>query len=83
MPPGLRMRRRSENAAPFRKRTVIDEIVDHVVTLIALGEVLFRVINHVIGTERSDEVQVSRATYAGYFRAKSLGDLNGECPNTA
>ena len=62
---------------------VVDEIVDHVVTLIAFCVVLFRVVNHVIGTERSDQVQVFRAADAGYFRAKSLGDLHGKCPDAS
>src|SRR5204863_5644949 len=66
-----------------RKGTIIDEIVDYIVTLLALGEVLFRVINHVIGTERSDQLQVFRAANAGYFRAEGLGDLDGKCPDTA
>src|SRR4051812_43864231 len=74
---------RFEDAASFRKGMVTDEIVDYVVTLIALGEVLFRVINHVIGPQGSDQVQVLRAANTGYFRAKILGDLDGKCPDTA
>src|SRR5207253_727573 len=41
------------------------------------------VINHVIGADRSDQVQVSRAADAGYFRPKSLGDLDGKRTDAA
>src|ERR1700730_3241159 len=62
---------------------VIDEIVDHVVTLLALRVVLFRVINRVISTDRSDQVNVIRAADAGYLCAKCLGDLHGKCPDAS
>ena len=36
-----------------------------------------------IGAERADEIQISRAAYAGYLGAKSLGDLDRKCPNAS
>src|SRR5437016_4052471 len=38
-----------EDATTFGKRTIADEIVNYVVTLIAFGEIFFRIIDHVIG----------------------------------
>src|SRR6266404_4840473 len=72
-----------QDSSAFRKRMVIDQVVDYVVTLIALGEVLFRIIDYVIGADRSDQVQVFRAADAGYLRAKSLGDLDGKCSDAS
>ena len=72
-----------EDAAAFRKRAVIDEIIDHVVTLIAFCVVLLRIVDHVIGADRADQVQVFCAADAGNLGAISLGNLDGKCPDAS
>src|SRR5438477_8861958 len=53
-------------------------IEDHVVTLAALGEILFCVIDDVIGADRSDKIEVACPTNSRDLCAKRLGDLHGE-----
>ena len=49
---------------------MISHIVEHhVVTFRALGEILFGVIDYVIGTERFDKIDIARAANAGHIRA--------------
>src|ERR1700680_4018009 len=62
---------------------VVYEIVDYIVTLLAFCVVLFRVVNDVIGTDRSDQVNVVGTADAGSLRAKCLGDLHGKCPDAS
>ena len=40
---------------------VANVIEDHVVTLVALGEIFFGVIDYVIGANRSDKIEIPRA----------------------
>ena len=58
-------------------------IVDQVVTLIAFGVVLFCVINHVIGADRSDQIDLARAAHRRDFGAESFRDLNGKRADAA
>src|SRR5207249_10703942 len=53
-------------------------VENHVITLVTFGEILFGVINYMIRPERSDHVQISRATDAGYLRTERFGDLHRE-----
>src|SRR5438876_1956230 len=57
---------------------VANVIEDHVITLVALGEILFRVINDAIGADRSDKIEIACATNSRDLCAKRLGDLHGE-----
>ena len=44
---------------------VRDIVENHVITLRIFGEILFRVINDLIGAERLDKIDISRAANAG------------------
>ena len=57
---------------------VPDVVENQVVAFRALGEILFGVIDDVIGADRSDHVYVSRAAHAGDVCPERLGDLHGE-----
>src|SRR5438876_4434027 len=57
---------------------VANVIEDHVITLVALGEILFRVINDAIGADRSDKIEIACATNSRDLCAKRFGDLHGE-----
>ena len=45
-------------------------VENYIVTLFAFGEILFRVINHVIGTEGSDKVDIAGTAHAGHIGAE-------------
>src|SRR5437879_12719106 len=62
---------------------VANVIEDHVVLLVALGEILFGVIDYVIGANRSDKIEIPRAANSRDLCAKRFGDLHGECSNTS
>src|SRR4029453_12569480 len=58
---------------------MVNHVVDnYVVAFRALGEILFGVINDVIGAERSNKIDIARATDAGHIRTKCLGNLHRE-----
>jgi hypothetical protein len=46
--------------------------------VLPVSEVLARVVDHVIGADRSDQVRLGRAAHAGDLGAEGLGDLHGE-----
>src|SRR6266404_8399834 len=58
-------------------------IEDHVVTLVALGEIFIRVINDVIGADGSDKIDIPCAANSRDLCAKRFGDLHGECSYTS
>src|SRR5712671_1597655 len=60
-----------------------DVIEDHVVTLVALCEILFDVIDDVVGADGSDKVDIPCAANSRDFGAQRLGDLHGECSDTS
>src|SRR5881409_3141552 len=62
---------------------VVNVVEDHVVTLVALREIFFRVIDDVIGADRSDKIDIARAANRRNLRAKKFGDLNGERSDTS
>src|SRR6516164_7220803 len=53
-------------------------VENHVITLSAPGEILSRVIHHLVGAERSHHIHIPRTAYSGHFGAKGLGDLDGK-----
>src|SRR5918993_954568 len=61
---------------------VTGDIEDQVVALIALGEVLFGVIDDVVCAERTDHLQFLRVVYTGHLRSVGFGDLYGEGTHT-
>src|SRR3984893_8763358 len=58
-------------------------IEDHVVTLVALGEILFAVIDDVIGADRSDKIDIPCAANSRDLCAKRFGDLHSESSYTS
>src|SRR5436309_10358483 len=53
-------------------------VENYIVTLIALGEVFFGVINDVICAERSNQIDIPRAAHAGHICTERFRDLHGE-----
>ena len=72
-----------EGAPEACQRGVPADVEDQVVALIALGEVLARVVDDVIRTDGSDHLHLRGAAHAGYVRAERLGDLHGIGPHSA
>ena len=56
---------------------------DQVVTLPALGEVFFRVIDGPVGAQRAHQLQVSAAAHGGDFRLEIFGDLHRKAAHPA
>ena len=57
---------------------VPNQIKDHVVTLIGLGKIFFRVINHVIGADRFHKIDIARAANSRDLGAERFRDLHRE-----
>jgi hypothetical protein len=62
---------------------VTDVIKEQIVMLVRPGEIFLRVIDYMIGADRSDKVEISGAATPVYFRAVRLGDLDSESSDTA
>ncbi|MCR6699844.1 MAG: hypothetical protein NVV68_01110 [Dokdonella sp.] len=54
-----------------------------IVALGPLGEVVLRVVDHVVGAERAHQRDVARAAHAGHLGAERLGDLHREAADAA
>ena len=67
----------------FGEGMVANVIENHVVALVALGEILFCVIDDVIGANRSDKIDIPRAANSRDLRAKRFADLHGKGSYTA
>src|SRR5215211_3670009 len=76
-PPG------GEGAPQVCQRRVPADVEDQVVALIALGEILARVVDDVIGADGSDHLHLRGAAHAGYVCAERLGDLHGVDPHSS
>src|SRR4029450_2738282 len=72
-----------EEAASFGKGTILDVVEEQVVALLAFGEIFFRVVDDVIGTERARYLHVSRADDCCDFSVERLRDLERECSDPA
>src|SRR5438270_4935534 len=62
---------------------VTNEIEDQVVTLGAVREIFLSVVNHVIGSDGADKIDIARATNTGDFRAERFRDLHRESANAS
>src|SRR6187399_1566897 len=51
--------------------------------LLALGDVVLRVVDNVIRADLANHVQILRAAYGGNLSAERLGDLHGKRANAA
>jgi hypothetical protein len=58
-------------------------VEDDVVALLGAGEVGFRVVDDMVGTERPDHVDVTGAAHTRDLGAQRLGDLDGERAHAA
>ena len=75
MPPGFNAR----SAAP--ERVLADRVEDDVVGLAVLGEVLLQVVDHLVGAERTHELDVLRAAHGGDVGAEVLRQLDPRRPD--
>ena len=62
---------------------VAADVEDDVVAVLAVGEVLARVVDDVVGAEGADQVHLRGAAHAGDLGAERLGDLHGEAAHAA
>src|SRR5947207_1532661 len=62
---------------------VANEIEDQVVTLIGLRKIFFSVIDHVIGADGANKIDIPRATDTCYFGAKRFRYLHRESANAS
>ena len=63
---------------------MVQDVVEYEVVPVApAGEVLLGVVNNVIGTEGSDEIDVPSTAHASHHGAERPGDLHSERPNTS
>src|SRR5262249_61441200 len=69
--------------AAFGYRLVSNALENHVVSFLAFGEVLFRVIDDRVRANRLDELHISRAAYARYVRSEIFGELHRKCAYAA
>src|SRR5215211_1607413 len=76
-------RLRLEHPPALPPRSAPRDVEQQVVAPVAPGEVLTRVVDDVIGAERSREVDVPRAAHAGHLRSERPGDLHGERAHAA
>ncbi len=67
-----------EHAFALGPRPAPGDVEQEVVAPIAPCEVLLGVVDYVIGTERSRDVHIRRATDGGHLRSEHLGNLHGE-----
>jgi hypothetical protein len=74
---------RLEHAAQIGDRTIADVVQDDVVALVALGEIVLRVVDHMVRAERAHELDVARAAYAGDISTVVLRELNRKRAHTA
>ena len=72
---------RDQCAPRLGHRVVAHVVEDQVVARAFLGEVLPRVVDDVVGTERADQLDVPGAGHAGHLGTEGLRDLDGERPH--
>src|SRR5579859_78772 len=58
---------------------VADTVEKEIVALRVRGEIFPGVVDHAIGAEGADPVEVPRTAHAGNFCAERSGDLHREC----
>ena len=60
----------NERVLTLRERVVLNVVENYVVTLIALGEIFFRVIDNVIRPDGANKIKITRAADTGHLCAK-------------
>src|SRR4029453_16710933 len=72
-----------QNPSAFGERMVANQVVDHVVMLIRLGEIFFGVIDYAIRSDRFHQIDISRAANSRDVCAERFRDLNRESANSS
>src|SRR5438552_511390 len=62
---------------------IADQIENEIVTLIRLGEIFFRVVDHVIGADRPNKIDIASAADAGHLSAICFRNLHRKRADTA
>ena len=73
----------AEHAEHLLGGVVADIVEHHVESGAADRDVVDRVVDHVVGADRSHHVDIAPAAYCGDLGAEGLGDLDGEGPDPA
>jgi hypothetical protein len=63
--------------------TVAANVEDHVVAVLAVGEILAAVVDDVIGAEGSNHIDLRCAAHTGDVGTVRLGDLHGEAAHSS
>jgi len=58
-------------------------IQEQVITNCAACEVLFRIVDDVVGSKRFNQIRILRAAHASHFRTQCGGDLDGKCADAS
>ena len=74
---------RSQNTSELRPGPASCDVEHEVVAPVAPSEVLLRVVDDVVGSERSRLLHVRRAAHRGHLRSERLRDLDGVGPDAA
>ena len=69
---------RFERGPEVAERPVPRDVEDQIVAKTALGEIFSRVVDDLVGPERTEHAQLARHIYRGDVRAVGLGDLQSE-----
>src|SRR5205823_9251983 len=65
------------------ERAIPDHVEYQVIPWRALGEILFPVVNDMVGTDRLDQLHLCGAAHASHLGAERFGDLHREQPDAA
>jgi hypothetical protein len=74
--------RRGQRSAQGRQRPIAADVDDDVVEPATVGDLLAGVIDHMVGTERADQLPVPGAAHSGHLGPECLGDLHGQSSDT-
>src|SRR5262249_24915551 len=68
----------NEHVLTLRERVVLNVVENYVVTLIALGKIFLRVIDHPISADRFHKIDIACAADASHVCTKRFRNLYGE-----
>ena len=67
-----------ESATKLGQRSIASDVEDHVISATAVRDLLAGVVDNLIGTDGSDELDLPCAAHAGDLGTEDLGDLHRE-----
>lgn len=70
----------SRKMSRLGQRVVPHIVKNEIEAALALGEVLLGVVDHVVGADRSDHLDVPRAAHSGHFGTKCLAICTANVP---